>query len=97
MSILEEYLNLTENIKCLFVLLDARRNIPEEEIHFIQTAQARNINTILVRTKSDKLNQKEKNNSLKETKSIAGNYIYVSSLTNTGIGELRNLLRLGVQ
>ncbi|MCC5813961.1 MAG: YihA family ribosome biogenesis GTP-binding protein [Leptospira sp.] len=97
MSILEDYLNYSQKISHLFVLLDSRRDVSEDETQFINTAINKNIPTTLIRTKSDKLNQKEKNKSIKATKSANCNFIYVSSLTNSGMNELRNILRLSVK
>lgn len=97
MKLLEDYLNESLELKCIFILLDARREIPEDELRLIQTAINRNIPFTLLRTKSDKLNQKERNQSTHITKQITDEYLYVSSLTGEGIEDVRTKLRLSIQ
>ncbi|WCL49022.1 ribosome biogenesis GTP-binding protein YihA/YsxC [Leptospira sp. GIMC2001] len=97
MKLLESYLNQSDQLRHLFLLLDARREIPEEEVIMLETAKKKGINYTLIRTKADKLNQKEKIQSVKDTEKHTRNYMYVSSLTGNGIVELREILRLSVQ
>lgn len=97
MILLEKYLNQTVKLKCLFVLLDARRMISEEEVLLLLTAQNKNITSILVRTKEDKLNQKERVESKKDSSQLNQKVIYASALTNKGIDEIREELRIHIQ
>lgn len=97
MKLLEDYLNLTDRLAHLFILLDARRNIPEDEVGFLETAESKGIPYTLVRTKSDKLNQKDKTLSKKLTSKITKQSLYVSSLNNSGMNELKRVLRLSVE
>ncbi|MCZ8236885.1 MAG: ribosome biogenesis GTP-binding protein YihA/YsxC [Leptospiraceae bacterium] len=97
MVLLEKYLNETVKLKCLFVLLDARRKISDEEVLLLQTAQNKNITSILIRTKEDKLNQKERAESKKDSSQLPQKTIYASSLTNKGIDEIREELRIHIQ
>ncbi|NCN09269.1 MAG: YihA family ribosome biogenesis GTP-binding protein [Leptospira sp.] len=97
MILLEKYLNQTVKLKCLFVLLDARRMISDEEVLLLQTAQNKNITSILVRTKEDKLNQKERAESKKDSSQLNQKVIYASALTNKGIDEIREELRIHIQ
>jgi GTP-binding protein EngB required for normal cell division len=97
MVLREKYLNETVKLKCLFVLLDARRKISDEEVLLLQTAQNKNITSILIRTKEDKLNQKERAESKKDSSQLPQKTIYASSLTNKGIDEIREELRIHIQ
>lgn len=91
------YLNYADTLKVLFILCDSKRELPEEEKSLIQTCINRNITPIVVRTKIDKLNQKEKellkreNNKLKE---VFPNLrvVFTSTLKNLGIEELREII-----
>ncbi|MBK8399214.1 MAG: YihA family ribosome biogenesis GTP-binding protein [Leptospiraceae bacterium] len=100
-DIINGYLNHVQTLKMIFVLCDSARNLPEEEKNLIELAFEKGIKPILVRTKTDKLNQKEKARLKKETKFLEGEFpeliIFSSSTkTKTGILEMRNLfLELG--
>lgn len=97
MLLLENYLNNTTKLKCLFVLLDSRRKISDEEVALLATATNKNLTCILVRTKEDKLNQKERAESSKDSKQVSFKVVYVSSLTGKGIDEMREELRIHIQ
>ncbi len=92
MQLLEDYLNKSRRLQHIFLLLDSRREIPQEESEFVYTARKRGINLTFLRTKSDKLNQKERSLSVRSTYSLTENYIFVSVLSGTGIPEIKNIL-----
>ncbi len=96
-DIVNGYLNHVKTLKILFVLCDAARDLPEEEKTLIETAFEKEIKPILVRTKVDKLNQKEKARLKKETNFLEHEFpelqiFLTSTKTKMGILELRNLL-----
>lgn len=96
-DIINGYLNHVKTLKLIFVLCDSARDLPEEEKNLIELAFEKEIKPILVRTKADKLNQKEKARLKKETKFLEEEFpelkIFTSSTkTKTGILEMRNLL-----
>jgi len=90
-------LNHVQTLKILFVLCDAARDLPEEEKVLIETAFEKEIKPVLVRTKVDKLNQKDKARLKKETNFLEQEFpelpiFLTSTKTKMGILELRNLL-----
>lgn len=97
MQLLEDYLNGVSRLTHLFLLLDARREIPEDEIRLMNTAKKRNIPFTLLRTKADKLNQKERNASRKIAEEVTDNYLFVSSHNGEGMDRIREILRLGIE
>ncbi|HRG48429.1 MAG TPA: ribosome biogenesis GTP-binding protein YihA/YsxC [Leptospiraceae bacterium] len=96
-DIVNGYLNHVQTLKILFVLCDAARDLPEEEKVLIETAFEKEIKPVLVRTKVDKLNQKDKARLKKETNFLEQEFpelpiFLTSTKTKMGILELRNLL-----
>ncbi len=96
-DIVNGYLNHVQTLKILFILCDSARELPEEEKTLIETAFEKEIKPILVRTKVDKLNQKEKARLKKETNFLEQEFpdlsiFQASTKTKMGILELRNLL-----
>lgn len=96
-DIVNGYLNHVQTLKILFVLCDSARDLPEEEKALIETAFEKEIKPILVRTKVDKLNQKEKARLKKETNFLEQEFpdlsiFQASTKTKMGILEIRNLL-----
>ncbi|MCB1190804.1 MAG: ribosome biogenesis GTP-binding protein YsxC [Leptospiraceae bacterium] len=94
---IHHYLNGTETLKALFVLCDAKRELPEDEIEMIKTAYVRGMIPVLVRTKVDKLNQKELLSLKNEMKGLAKEYpnleiILSSTKSMAGIEVLRKIL-----
>ncbi len=92
-GLMDAYLNNVAKIKGFFLLIDSKRSIePEEEMIFKMLAD-RKIPGIIVFTKIDRLNQRERahlhNNSLEEVFSITGREaIYFSSKTGEGKNKL---------
>ncbi|MCB0343994.1 MAG: YihA family ribosome biogenesis GTP-binding protein [Bdellovibrionales bacterium] len=86
-ALIESYLFGSHALSALVVLIDARRGPQAEESMLLQA----DIDAVKlpVLTKIDKLNQKEKNKSIKETASILG--LKPHDLYLTGIGPSKNL------
>ena len=96
-DIVNGYLNHVTTLKLLFVLCDSARDLPEEEKLLIETAFEKNIKPVLIRTKADKLNQKDKARLKKETKFLEQEFpelliFPTKKKKKTGILEIRNLL-----
>lgn len=89
MKLLDEYLNTNTSIRSIYMLLDAQRTIPDEEYSMLQTAKLKKINTTLVRTKVDRLNQKEWSILKKDMKTFGHQVAYTSTIEGLGIMELR--------
>lgn len=91
------YLNFVDTLKILFILCDSKRELPEEEKGLIQTCFARSIIPILVRTKVDKLNQKEKEALKRETQKLKETFpslrvVQTSTTKNYGIREIQEII-----
>jgi GTP-binding protein len=96
-EVVNGYLNNTETLKVLFILCDSGRPLPEEEVGLIATAFEKGIRPILVRTKIDKLNQKERDALKKESKLLNTRFtslqICLASIKKEDtIIEIRNIL-----
>lgn len=93
-ELVNHYLNDCKNIKILFILCDSSRDLPEDEVEMIRVCYNRNIIPILVRTKFDKLNTKERDNLKKNMKLLKESFstlqiIYSSVKNKSGIGEIQ--------
>lgn len=96
-KLINGYLNSADTLKLLFILCDSKREFPEEEKALIQTCYIRGITPIVVRTKVDKLNQKERENLKRETKFLQEIFpnlrvVATSTLQNLGIQEIREVI-----
>jgi GTP-binding protein len=96
-DIVNGYLNNTETLKILFILCDSARPLPDEEFSMIETCYNKDVLPVLVRTKVDKLNQKEKGRLKGETKGLKAEYpelqiISSSSKTALGNSEIQKLI-----
>lgn len=96
-TLVNDYLNDARELKILFLLCDAKRSVPEDELNIIETCYDKKIKPVLVRTKVDKLNQKEKfilNDEKKklelEFRNI--NILFASAKTKEGISEIKKLI-----
>ncbi|TGN06871.1 ribosome biogenesis GTP-binding protein YihA/YsxC [Leptospira ilyithenensis] len=103
MNLLDQFLNEITSLKVLFILCDAQRSFPEEEVQMIETATLKKILPVVVRTKIDKLNQKDRNAIQKEMEAVMNELGYpfplffVSATTGKGIGEMRKFILSKVQ
>jgi len=91
------YLNFADTLRVLFILCDSKRKLPEEEKNLISTCYRKNILPVLLRTKIDKLNQKEKEALKKESKNLQIEFpnlsiINTSNIKNVGIVEVKSLI-----
>lgn len=95
------YLNNRNVLKYLYVTMDIRRDLREEEIYLSEITNEKKIPLIMILTKTDKINQKEFSRRKKYFESIQSelgisNLFYVSNLTGKGFSDvLRFLLTSG--
>ncbi|MCB1180095.1 MAG: YihA family ribosome biogenesis GTP-binding protein [Leptospiraceae bacterium] len=96
-EVVNGYLNNAETLRLLFILCDSSRDLPEEELNLIDTCFKKEITPILVRTKTDKLNQKERERLKKESKQIRTEFpdlkiLPISVKKLDSIIEVRNII-----
>lgn len=92
-QLIQSYLQSSEDLRLIFLLLDARRIPSEDDLQMHHWTQAAAIDERLVLTKSDKLSKnqlvKSRTAIAREMESDAGSLIESSVVTNKGIEEVR--------
>ena len=90
---MEEYFK-NPRLKLVIVLLDSRRELGENDVEIINYLHERHINLLILFTKCDKINQKEKAALLKHIKSVGveDDYFFVSSITKTNIDKVKGYI-----
>ena len=95
-SMMESYFDSNKELKLVLVLLDARREISQDDQEIIDYVKESGYPYFVVITKIDKVNQKEKaalNKRLKAQSFASECVFYTSSLSNDGL----NLLKKGIE
>ena len=95
-SMMESYFDGNKELKLVLVLLDARREISQDDQEIIDYVKESGYPYFVVITKIDKVNQKEKaalNKRLKAQSFASECVFYTSSLSNDGL----NLLKKGIE
>ena len=95
-KMMESYFDNNQELKLVLILLDARRELSDDDQEIINFVKESGYPFNLVITKMDKVNQKEKaalNKRLKEGGFALNNVFYTSSLDNEGL----NLLKKGIE
>ena len=95
-SMMESYFDDNQELKLVLILLDARRELSNDDQEIISFVKESNYPYFLVITKLDKVNQKEKaalNKHLKSLGLTGDNVFYTSALNNDGL----NLLKKGIE
>ena len=95
-SMMESYFDNNNELKLVLILLDARRELSEDDQEIINFVKESNVSYFIVITKYDKVNQKEKASLNKHLASEGFNkeqIFYTSSLNNDGL----NLLKKGIE
>ena len=95
-SMMESYFDNNNELKLVLILLDARRELSEDDQEIINFVKESNVSYFIVITKYDKVNQKEKAALNKHLASEGFNkeqIFYTSSLNNDGL----NLLKKGIE
>ncbi len=93
-DIMGNYFENNPYCKLVVLLYDARRELTKDDINFINYLDGLNLESIIVYTKVDKLNQSLKQKALNNSKKCFPNtkIYFVSSLNKKGINELRNVI-----
>ena len=95
-NMMESYFDNNQELKLVLILLDARRELSNDDQEIISFVKESNYPYFLVITKLDKVNQKEKaalNKHLKSLGLTGDNVFYTSALNNDGL----NLLKKGIE
>ena len=96
-TMIEEYIINRKNLKRVFLLIDSRHKIMEDDILMFNFMKYYNLDVTLVATKCDKIKQKEK---AKLEKNILNNFeltandniIYFSSITKIGREDIYKVI-----
>ena len=95
-EMMSSYFDNNSDLKLVLILLDARRELSEEDLEIVEYVKENSIPFALVITKYDKVNQKEKsalNRYLKEMGLINEQVFYTSILKNDSL----SLLKKGIE
>lgn len=92
-KMMEEYFK-NSRLKLVIVLLDSRRELGENDIEIINYLHETGINILILFTKCDKINQKEKASLLKHIKEVGieDDYFFVSSLSKINIDKVKGYI-----
>lgn len=92
-EMMDNYFTNATRLKLVLILLDSRRELGENDIEIINYIREKDINHLLVFTKLDKINQKEKSQLLKHLDEVGimkDEIIFTSTLKTRTFDELRN-------
>ena len=95
-QMMESYFDNNKELKLVLILLDARRELSDDDQEIINFVKESNVSYFIVVTKYDKVNQKEKaalNKHLVSEGFNAEQVFFTSSLNNDGL----NLLKKGIE
>ncbi len=95
-EMMSSYFDNNADLKLVLILLDARRELSEDDLEIVEYVKENNIPFALVITKYDKVNQKEKsalNRYLKEMGLVNEQVFYTSILKNDSL----SLLKKGIE
>lgn len=93
-NMMESYFSNNQSLKLVVWLLDSRRELSQEDIDFYNFLDNLNVKSLIVFTKSDKLNQSEKAKITKIAKNTLSDfdYIFSSSLNKKNIEQIREYI-----
>ena len=91
---MDSYFSNNQSLKLVVWLLDSRRELSNEDLDFYDFLTDLNVSTLVVFTKSDKLNHSEraKINKIAKEKLNHFDLIFTSSLNKKNIDELRQII-----
>ena len=95
-QMMESYFDNNQELKLVLILLDARRELSQDDQEIINFVKESNVSYFIVVTKYDKVNQKEKAALNKHLSNVSFNkeqIYFTSSLNNDGL----NLLKKGIE
>ncbi len=92
-DLMEGYFSNSKKLKTVIFLLDSRRKLNKDDIDIYNYLKEEGINFLIVLTKCDKINQKEKHQILTEIKNISPDKpILTSTLNKNGLDELKGAI-----
>jgi GTP-binding protein len=91
---IEEYLTHRDQLKLCFVLFDLKRGLLDNDLNLLEWLAQLELSVILVATKADKLNQKERSAKLKKLKEVTGpiDVLVTSSHKKQGLEKLSQIM-----
>lgn len=91
---IEEYLSQRDQLKLCFILFDLKRGLLENDLNLLEWLANLELSVVLVATKIDKLNQKERSAKLKKVKEITDpiEVMVTSSHKKQGIDKLVEIM-----
>ncbi len=95
-ELVEGYLKFSNLLKKVFVLIDMRRDIQDQEKNFFSWLDHHHIPFNIILTKCDKLSKKEYSIQLKKIESLNIPFFITSSKTKQGIEELKSYIKKSV-
>lgn len=92
-KMMDEYFK-NSRLKLVIVLLDSRRELGENDVEIINYLHEQHIPLLILFTKCDKINQKEKAALLKHIKEVGieDDYFFISSLTKVNIDKVKGYI-----
>ncbi|MBO4682741.1 MAG: YihA family ribosome biogenesis GTP-binding protein [Bacilli bacterium] len=92
-KMMDEYFK-NPRLKLVIVLLDSRRELGENDVEIINYLHETKTNLLILFTKCDKINQKEKAALLKHIKEVGieDDYFFVSSLTKVNLDKVKGYI-----
>lgn len=95
-EVMRQFLTRRANLAGLVLLVDARRELRDEEFEVAQAARARRLGLLVVATKCDKIGRAERAVAFERLKTLGGQIHCCSSLTGEGIDDLsRAIIQIG--
>ena len=98
-AMMDSYFKTNSRLKLVLWLLDSRRELSKEDLDFYSFLNENDIHTLIVFTKSDKLNQSEKSKILSLAKRDLEGFDYVLSSMNDkkSIDQIRSIISTSIE
>lgn len=97
-KLMENYFTDNKFLSFVVFLLDSRRKINQDDLDIYSFLKSENIPFIVVLTKADKINQKEKHAILKEIKNnfdiVEDDLIFTSTYSNKNLDTLKKIIEV---
>lgn len=92
---IEDYLNRSQNIRCVFLLVDTKVGPTNDDLLMYNYLLHLGLNVVILSTKTDKIGTTLRYKALKAIKNKIQNdeIILTSSVTNLGINEIYNIMK----
>lgn len=96
-ELMESYFKSKRNIKLVIQIIDMRHPPSKNDLQMLDFLSSKNVNFIIVMTKSDKLNKSERNERLSSIDSELGKFrnirrIVFSAVTGEGLDNLKEVI-----